>query len=263
MDYAAVMLSLIIPVFNEEGAVLQTVLDAHATLLACKQSFEVIVVNDGSTDVTSDILAKISLPHFSVITHLHNKGNGAAIMTGAEHARGSLIATIDADGTYPIHTFPHLLVFMEKTNAAMIVGKRSTRYVPFYQRIAKTFLTKYGEWLISRSIPDINSGMRIVRRDLFDKWLHLYPKRFSLHITLTLCSLLAEENVRYVPIEYYRRIGQSSMTGGLLGIKHFFQFFLLMKRVTEACKQELTCGRSDNRRMLVPEDAQITVLRHE
>src|SRR3989338_9020241 len=96
------MFSLIIPVFNEEEVIAQTLRDAHNALQRIGDTFEIVVVNDGSTDQTLNILKQINFPGLRVISHPKNKGYGASMKTGIRHSRGNMIGTVDADGTYPI-----------------------------------------------------------------------------------------------------------------------------------------------------------------
>ncbi|MFA7682493.1 MAG: glycosyltransferase family 2 protein, partial [Candidatus Peribacteraceae bacterium] len=103
------MLSIIIPIFNEEGAVEQTIRVLHGILEKAGENFEIVVVNDGSTDRTSSILETIHLPNVNIITSQINRGNGASIKTGIRHSKGDILATVDADGTYPLQDFPKLL----------------------------------------------------------------------------------------------------------------------------------------------------------
>ena len=220
------MLSIIIPVYNEEGAIEQTVRTLHEVMDRTREPFELIVVNDGSTDATGEIVARLHFANLHIMTHSKNRGNGAAIMTGLAHAKGDLIGTVDADGTYPLEDYPALLTILKQEGVDMVVGARTKpgAHIPFLHRPAKFFLTTLAQILTGRHIADINSGMRIMKRGLLEEFQALYPERFSLHITLTVAAMLNDARIRYEPINYHERIGESTMTKGMNGIAHFVRF---------------------------------------
>ena len=118
------MISLIIPAFNEEGAILQTLEQAHKALNQCGDSYEIIVVNDGSTDETGALLRKAVHPAVTVVHHNTNRGNGAALKTGIRHAKGNTLAIVDADGTYPPRYLPIFMKILQKRNLDAIYGNR-------------------------------------------------------------------------------------------------------------------------------------------
>ena len=223
------MLSLIIPVFNEEGAVKNIVERCHATLPA---SSEIIVVDDGSTDGTSAILRGMKLPNLRVLHHPKNCGNGAAIKTGLGAAKGGWILTIDADNTYFPEDIPKLLARRDATGADMVVGLRAALMQgPFFHHHARNLLRQLAEFCSGAAIADVNSGMRLLRKDLFARFAHLYPNRFSLHIALTVCAGKSGATVAYEPIRYGNRIGFSKLSSGFRGIGNFLKFLLLIPLV--------------------------------
>lgn len=227
------MLSVLIPAFNEEQAIETTVRRVHAAFAAAADPFEIIVIDDGSTDGTPDILRNITLPQLHVITHSRNRGYGASMKTGIRRSRGSLIATIDADGTYPMEEFPKLLRELRSGQADMAVGARVKRgaSIPWIRRPAKAVLGLLARTLTGMDIPDLNSGMRIFTRELGERYMHLYPQRFSFTITITLAALTNDYIVTFLPIDYHKRIGQSTMSSGLNGVRNFLHFLGLIVRI--------------------------------
>jgi len=220
------MLSLIIPVFNEEGAVEDIVRRSHAVLDA---SDEIIVVDDGSTDATPGILKKIALQNLRVIRKPRNEGNGAAIMTGVHAANGEWIATIDADDTYRPEEIPKLRHKLQSERADMIVGMREgLRHGKPAHRLAREFLQRMGEYFGRQSIADINSGLRIVGKGRILRYEKMYPRRFSLHIVLTVLLSREEGKILYETIDYGPRIGVSKLSPGVLGLWNFMKFLLLI-----------------------------------
>ncbi len=204
--------SVVIPCFNEEGSIAETIADLHRHLGGGAE-YEVIVVDDGSTDRSGDILASLvrDSNHLRVFGHDVNRGYGAALKTGIRRARSQLVAIMDADGTYPGRQIPELIQVARE--ADMVVGSRAgsrpagsrIRYLP------KLFLGWYASWIAEQSIPDFNSGMRVFRKPVVEKLMGVLPDSFSFTLTITLAMLTNHYDVRFVPIEYFDRVGKSKI----------------------------------------------------
>ncbi len=118
---------------------------------------------------------------------------------------------IDADGTYPGAEIPRML---ERVPASdMVVGARIGRNVedPRIRRPAKWILRKLAGYLTGQEIPDLNSGLRVIRKSLVDEFAHILPSGFSFTTTITLALISSGYSVSYVPIDYYRRVGRSKI----------------------------------------------------
>jgi len=227
------MLSLLIPVFNEQEAIEDTVRTAHDVLSQQGEEFEIVIIDDGSTDQTPEILSGIDLPDVHVFTHTPNRGYGSCMKTGIRHSKGDLIGITDADGTYPLQDFPKLLSALRERKADMVVGARTKKgvQIPLIRRPAKAIVNALANSLTGMKIPDLNSGMRIFTRELAERFMHLYPQRFSFTITITLAALTNEYMVEYVPIDYFKRKGKSSLSAGMNGIRNFLNFLGLIIRI--------------------------------
>ncbi len=225
------MLSLLVPVFNEEKAILETLTRLSKTLRETGTEFEIVVINDGSTDGTAEVLQSLSLDHIHILTHRENKGYSASLKYGIRRSKGDIIGIVDADGTYPIEDFPKLLTEMQKGQIDMVVGKRAKENIPFVRKPAKAVVNGLANFLTGMKIPDLNSGMRLFTRELAERFMHLYPQRFSFTMTITLAALTNDYNVTYLPIAYHKRVGKSSMSSGVNGLKHFVQFLSLIIRI--------------------------------
>lgn len=217
-------LAVIIPCFNEVGAISSTL---EAVREAVAQPFELIAVDDGSTDGTAEVLnaARRHDPRLTVIAHDGNRGYGAALKTGIRHSRAEWIAILDADGTYPLGDLPQLLAHTDQ--ADMVVGARTAddaeHALP--RQVFKAFLRGYVSWLAGRRVPDANSGMRVFRRDVAEGFLKILPDGFSFTTTLTLAMLTNDYRVHYVPIGYRRRVGHSKIRP-LRDVANFIQLIL-------------------------------------
>ena len=214
--------SVVIPAFNEESGIGQGVREVLETLRATGREFELLVVDDGSADRTGEIAASEGA---HVVTLPENQGYGAALKAGIRRARHDIILITDADGTYPASAIPRLLDEMAEYD--MVVGARIGENVaiPILRRPAKWFLGRLASYLAGRHIPDLNSGMRAMRKDLVERFEHLLPSGFSFTTTITLAALCSGSLVRYSPIDYLERIGESKIRP-----IHAFDFGLLILR---------------------------------
>jgi glycosyltransferase involved in cell wall biosynthesis len=204
--------TVIVPCYNEQEAIQDTVV-ALRTYLGDQNSYELIVVNDGSSDHSPKLLDLLSheQTNLRVLHHDQNRGYGAALKTGIRHAKTELIVITDADGTYPNERIPELVELA--ADADMVVGSRTgenVRYSPV-RAFPKMFLRRYASWIARQSIPDINSGLRIFRKSVAEKFLNILPNNFSFTLTITLAMLTNYYVVAYLPIDYSQRIGKSKI----------------------------------------------------
>ena len=215
-------LSIIIPVYNEEESISITIDNIKKVMSHADVVYEIIVVNDGSTDATSE-----KLENFDIIKveHRLNKGYGASLKSGIKKSIYNSIAITDADGTYPNHKIPELFSYCD--NYDMVVGARTGEnvHIPFIRKPAKWFLNKLANILTGTKIPDLNSGLRIFKKELVNKYLHLLPSGFSFTTTITLAFLCDNHNVNYIPIDYNKRTGKSKIKS-----KDAINFLLLIFR---------------------------------
>lgn len=205
-------ISIVLPVYNEEEAVAQTIREIREVMGKTKYPYEIIAVDDGSVDKSGKILEKIK--GINVIHHPYNLGYGAAIKTGIKAAKGDWILITDSDGTYPSKDIPRILSYIGKYD--MVVGARGiggkTIKVPLLRRPAKKILSLLANFLTGRKIPDLNSGLRVFKKEIAEEFFHLFPQGFSFTTTITLACLTNGYTVKYVPIEYFKRKGKSSIS---------------------------------------------------
>jgi glycosyltransferase involved in cell wall biosynthesis len=203
----------VVPVFNEQNAVADTIEAINAQLQGIDLPSEIIVVDDGSTDNTSKILKDLQQrqSHVNVLSHEENWGYGAALKTGIAKSAFDKILIIDADQTYPIEEIPKLVRLAEDYH--MVVGSRTgpEAQIPLVRRPAKTILTWLAQFLSNRRIPDLNSGFRIFKKEIAQNWVHMIPDGFSFTSTLTIIALHKGYRIHYVPISYHKREGKSKI----------------------------------------------------
>lgn len=217
--------SIVIPAYNEAAAIGPTIEAIHQMMVQTHLDGEIIIVDDGSKDGTGDVAA--ASPHVRLFRHPQNKGYGAALKTGIRQARHDIVLITDADGTYPIDRIPYLVQQMEQHD--MVVGARTGEnvQVPLVRRPAKYALTRLANYLSGVEIPDLNSGMRAFKRDIVVGYFRLLPSGFSFTTSITLALLTNDYNVLYVPIDYFKRTGQSKIRP----IRDTINFFSLVVRV--------------------------------
>jgi glycosyltransferase involved in cell wall biosynthesis len=201
------LLSIVIPAFNEA----QTVGTVVGEILARQMPFlhEVIVVDDGSTDGTAQA-AKMAGAR--VIRHDSNLGYGASLKTAIKSVQAEYVLTMDADGQHPIDQIAAL--WQAAPEHDMVVGQRlGLVHSQLWRMPGKWLLWKFANYLTRREIPDLNSGLRLFRRSVVLRYLHLCPSGFSFSTTTTMIFLHRGYAVAYVPIRVEkRRSGRSRVS---------------------------------------------------
>jgi glycosyltransferase involved in cell wall biosynthesis len=209
METAAspVDVTVVLPVFNEAGHLHEELERIRATLGPSHLSYELLVVDDGSTDGSTDGLEDAE--DLRVIRMPVNRGSGTARKIGTREARGEIVVWTDVDMTYPNDRIPELVKELEGYD--QVVGARTSEQgthkvlrVP-----AKWAIRRLAAYLANREIPDLNSGFRAFRRDVATQYLHLLPTGFSCVTTITMSFLANGYSVKYVPIDYAARAGSS------------------------------------------------------
>jgi len=201
--------TVVVPVLDEEGAVLGTLDALERALGSGPSAYEIVVVDDGSRDGTPGLLA--ARAGIRVIRHERSHGYGAALKTGIRSARYPWIAVIDADGTYPASAIPRLLD--ARASAELIVGARTGRntHDSWPRALVKEMFRVFAESITGVSIPDLNSGLRVFRRELAEQYFDLLPDRFSFTTTITVAAIIDGFAVRFTAIEYLPRVGRSKL----------------------------------------------------
>ncbi len=202
-------LSLVIPAYNEEAAIAHVLEEASAVLGALDVPHEIIVVDDASADRTAEIAQAANV---TVLCNVQNGGYGYSLMRGIGHARFDTIAIADADGSYPLAALPALWA-EHRRGVAMVVAHRRGAH---YRGSAGLALVRWcfqalAEFIVGRSVPDVNSGMRIFDRAAVLPLLPYMSYGFSFTTSITLLFMLQAQPVSYVPVEYRKRRGSSKV----------------------------------------------------
>ncbi len=197
--------SVIVPALNEEQGIASVI----RRLQRLSPSPEIIVVDDGSSDRTAEIALTEGA---KVVPHPVPSGYGRSLKDGIHAASHDIIAITDADGTYPVERLTDLLSVLER-GADMVVGARQGKYYrgTFLKMPARVVFKWLVEFTTGRSIPDINSGLRVFRRSQVLPYFDALCNGFSFTTTITLIYSLTGKIICYEPIDYGKRSGASKV----------------------------------------------------
>ena len=203
------MISIVIPAYNEHRSIEKTIYACVDVLKANSIAYQIIVVDDGSSDGTSEIAKKCGV---DVISHPHNLGYGRSLKDGILAAKFDTVVITDADMTYPIDQIP-LLYNTYREGFDMVVGARTGRYYDesIRKKILRIILKELVEYTAGRKIADINSGFRIFSRKSILPYNSYLCDTFSFTTSLTLAYMMNGKFVQYIPITYQDRVGNSKV----------------------------------------------------
>ena len=211
-------LTIVMPAKNEGAAIAGVVETA-------RQEFpdaEILVVDDGSSDDTADLAEQAGA---RVLKHPVSLGNGAAVKTGARAAGGELVAFMDADGQ---HNAAELHALIDRIDAGfdMVVGARSSNgHANIGRLFANGFYNDLASRMSGQKIPDLTSGFRVAKTELFRKFLYLLPNGFSYPTTITMAFLRSGFPIDFVPIDVAKRQGRSHIRPLRDGVRFFIIIF--------------------------------------
>jgi glycosyltransferase involved in cell wall biosynthesis len=196
-------ISIIIPVYNEKA----TVLELLGRVEALSVDKEIILVDDGSTDGTGEILRAIDPGRATVILKERNQGKGAAIRDGLRRASGEVIAIQDADLEYDPRDLLRLLRPIEEGRAAVVYGSRFTgerKNMFFWHWVGNRFLTLITDVLYDTTLSDMETCYKMFRSEVI-KGITLKSSRFEIEVEMTAKILKKGYRIYEVPISYAGR----------------------------------------------------------
>lgn len=229
--------SIVIPAHNEEKGVRCVLED----LLQSKypegfpyriSDFEIIVVNDGSTDRTENVVREYireDVP-IRIVNHQSNEGYGTALKTGFKEAKGEYIGFLDADGSYVPEFIYMLFARLIETGADIVWGTRmmnGRQEMPPVRWVGNAFFRWFTNLIFRSTLTDVTSGMRVFRRELAH---HFLPLPYGLEFSPAMSAIALQRGltIKEVPIPYRERIGKSKLQVVKDGLK-FFAAIILSK----------------------------------
>jgi glycosyltransferase involved in cell wall biosynthesis len=198
-----ISVTILLPAYNEEQAIAKTV----QQIKELHPDFEVLVIDDGSTDSTMQAAMDAGA---NVWPHPYNIGNGAAIKTGLRMAQGDWVIMMDADGQHKPEDIAGLLEFKGKFD--MVVGARSRESITSLHRdVANKLYNWFASYVTKFEIKDLTSGFRLMKKEVACQYIYLLPNTFSYPSTLTMAYLRSGRSLKYVPIQTLSRKGKSKI----------------------------------------------------
>jgi glycosyltransferase involved in cell wall biosynthesis len=229
------MLSIVLPCFNEEPNIERSVRDTAAWLQTKEMPWEILVVDDGSTDGTAAMLERLKreISSLIVVRHAVNQGYGVAVRSGCDQAKGDIIGFMDSDGQFRPSDFDLLLPKL--TNCAFVTGRRGHRADPLIRCLFGKMLGAMNVIVLGLWVRDINCGMKIFRRDVWKDVRPVYgvEKLFNTEVFLR----LKRNHIPWCQVNvphYPRRAGKQ--TGGSLRV--IFRMFWELWRLKYAPQSE-------------------------
>lgn len=205
-------LTIVIPAYNEASN-LQNLVPQWIKFCS-DNNYKLIIIDDGSTDGSKEILENYNqVSCLKVIQHKVNKGYGAAIKTGIEEADTKFVITLDADGQHRLSDINELINVLIKSDADMVIGSREQmQNGGLYRKTGKWIIREFANLLLSIPIYDLNSGMKLYRRDLVQKYINICPDSMAFSDTITLIFINRGHLVLEHPITVdERKVGKSTI----------------------------------------------------
>lgn len=202
-DKQSYEITVLLPAYNEGQVIGETVRKIRALYPA----FEILVVDDGSTDNT---LQEAMAAGANVWPHPYNMGNGAAIKSGLRVAQGEWVIMMDADGQHQPEDIARLLEHRDRYD--MVIGARTKQSTTSVHRDLANFLyNRFATYVTRFKIEDLTSGFRLLRKSTAEQYIYLLPNTFSYPTTLTMSYLRSGRSIKYIPIEAKKRVGSSKI----------------------------------------------------
>jgi len=210
-------LSILIPIYNERGTILEIVKRVQAVPF----EKEIIAVDDGSTDGTRELLPQVEQQDVIVLRHERNRGKGAAIVTALQRATGDIIVIQDADLEYDPRDYKQLVEPIVEGRAKVVYGSRflgPRMAMFFWHMLANKMLTLMTNILYDAILSDMETGYKAFRADII-KGMRLRSHRFDFEPEVTAKVLKRGTRIFEVPISYY---GREYTEGKKIGMKDGF-----------------------------------------
>lgn len=228
-------LSVFFPAYNEEANIEKTVRQAREVLLKIAGKWEILIINDGSTDKTGQVGAKLRREdkRIDVINHAQNRGYGAALKSGFYNARYPWIAFTDSDGQFDFSEITKFIKKQRETGADLVVGYYLSRKVSFYRKINTFLWESLVNLLFGLKVRDIDCGFKLISKKVIETIPRLESKRGAF-ISSEFLIKAKKAGFKIVEIgvhHYPRRTGHGTGADLNVIIKSFIDLFKLWKKL--------------------------------
>jgi glycosyltransferase involved in cell wall biosynthesis len=197
--------SVLVPAFNEGECIEKFLTDLQNALSDEKREYEIIVIDDGSSDDTFSIAS--AFPEVKIVRHPYNKGYGASVKSGVKNAVHEKIITIDSDGQHDPAHIPEMISLLDEYD--LVAGARHG-YISGRRGFGNKFFCWLATYLTNIKVPDLTCGLKAFNRDKFAEFAHIYPNKSSLPSTTVLSYAISGYDIRFVPIKDQPRTGGAS-----------------------------------------------------
>ena len=214
--------NIILPAYNEEDSLRILLPDLKLKY----PDYQIIVINDGSTDSTAEVCKDNGI---EVVSHPYKMGNGASIKTGARSADCDVIVFMDADGQHATEDVQRLLDKMQEGFDMVVGARHSGTHTSTLKLFGNSFYNRFASLMTGNKISDLTSGFRAVRTDIFRKYLYLMPNGFSYPTTSTMAFFRSGHAVTYIPIRAEKRT--ENTTSNIKILKDGVRFFIIILKI--------------------------------
>ena len=203
--------SIVVPVYENQNGLKSFIAEINSIKNSITHDFEFIFVDDGNDYEITDCI-KLENVDFKVIKNSINSGYGFSIKRGVEKSLGNLVGIIDCDSTYDLKDLIDKFIGFDLDKNDLLVGKRNFLFKDFFPRVKYrnliNFITSY---LFKYKVEDLNSGIRIFKKNDFLENINFFPDQFSLTSTQTLITIASHKNLSYFSTNYKKRSGDSKI----------------------------------------------------
>ena len=216
MTESRTSVTVIVPAYNEEAAVGETLRELRGGLdVDNSRDYTILVVNDGSTDGTAEVLDGLREElKLEVVHSPQNRGYGASLKKGIAASQSDFVMTFDSDGQHDPKHLPEMAAGLESGYDAVIGARQAGKGAPLWRVPGRWVLAWLVNYLCGRRIPDFNCGLRAFRRSVIESITHLCSEKFSFSATSTMALYGRNANVKFIPIEARKRTGKSTVSVG-------------------------------------------------
>ena len=214
--------SIVLPAFNEAAGLAKLLPELNKSY----SEYEILVINDGSTDNTVSVCRENGV---KVLSFPYTQGNGAAIKQGCRHASGDIIVFMDADGQHSIGDIPLLLAKLGEGYDMVVGARQAGTHSSILKRVGNTFFNRFASLMTGHNIMDLTSGFRAVKKDVFRKFLYLMPNGFSYPTTSTMAFFRSAYPVGYIKI--HAGVRQEGTRSNIKVIKDGIRFFVIILKI--------------------------------